>query len=179
MCYCVPLLLQSNLAEKLNHKIIANTGCFAFLKTDQLMMYKAAASAQDAFMAYSVCLYSLYHDYGKQFLKILLCDEFCPSDTLRRKSLPLKKHVTVIQYIIRPNFTHAFFDTAKRDDLIHSLAEYYLRGCSTQTPTGQWPDFLNCLDDDQWIYIANRLIQDADNLYRFLDDWADEWKGKL
>ena len=89
---CLPVLprmLQPDRLKQLNEHLVDTTGCFAFLKTDQVLFSLTPQQWQDAYTVFGVGLYAVYHDYGCRFLySILLSDDFCP-DTLPKPSVSM------------------------------------------------------------------------------------------
>ncbi len=169
----LPCMLQPNKLRDLNKYLVDTTGCFAFLKTEQVLFSSAPQSWQDAFTIFSVGLYAVYHDFGCQFLRLLLSDELCPSTLASPERHRL--HVDTLNRIIRVNLAHGLLYSSQRTELQDKLANYYLRGSSYTHNPAEWPDYVNSLTEQQWMGITQRLATDSDNLYCFLRSWGEEW----
>lgn len=168
----LPRMLQPNQLKQLNEHLVDTTGCFAFLKTDQVLFSLAPQGWQDAYTVFGVGLYAVYHDYGCKFLySILLSDDFCP-DTLPKPSNH-RLHVGTLNREIRTNLAHGLLYPSQREGLRRKLCNYYLQG--HPVIPGTWPDYINQLTERDWIQITQRLVKDSDNLYDFLWSWGDEW----
>lgn len=171
----VPLFLQPGRAAALNDKLVRQTGCFAFLKTDQVAFTLSPKSYQDAFISFSIGLYALYHDFGCYFLQMLLSDQFCPSSIDTGGLVRYRTHVSVLNRDIRSNLAHGLLELEPRIRFQKKLAGYYLHSEYTGVSAEQWPDFVNNLTQEQWKSITATLIADSDRIYHFLERWADEW----
>lgn len=172
---CLPVLprmLQPDRLKQLNEHLVDTTGCFAFLKTEQVLFSLTPQQWQDAYTVFGVGLYAVYHDYGCKFLySILLSDDFCP-DTLPKPNKH-RLHVYTLNQDIRTNLAHGLLYPFQRIKLQRKLFGYYLQN-HPQAP-GIWPDYVNQLTEQEWMQIAQRLIKDSDDLYDFLWSWGDEW----
>ena len=168
-----PLFLQADQLKKLNDDLVAKTGCFAFLKTDQVLYATAPRSWQDAYTIFVVGLYAVYHDFGCKFLRILLEDSFCPEEL----SFPghSRRHLDVVVRDMRSGVAHGIISPSQRIKVQRQLAGYYLNYKATSVSPEQWPAFINDLSEDDWACITNRLIQDSDQLFQYLERWADSW----
>ena len=171
----LPCMLQPDKLRELNKHLVDTTGCFAFLKTDQVLFSPVPQSWQDAYTIIGVGLYAVYHDYGCQFLRLLLSDELCPNTSVEPDRH--RTHVNMLNTIIRVNLAHGLLGSSQRTKLQRNLANYYLKDSSythNHNPD-RWPDYINNLTEHQWMRITRRLVTDSDNLYRFLWSWGDEW----
>lgn len=171
----VPLFLQPGMAAILNDKLIRETGCFAFLKTDQVAFSLSPQSYQDAFISFSISLYALYHDFGCHFLAILLSDQFCPPSVDRGKLRKCRTHVWALNSVIRSNLAHGQFEIESRIRLQNMLAGYYIHSQHIGVSANKWPDFTNSLAQTQWKSATTTMINDSDLVYHSLEEWADEW----
>lgn len=167
----LPKMLQSDQLRKLNKHLVDTTGCFALLKTDQVVFSPTPQQWQDVYTVLGVGLYAVYHDYGCKFLSsILLSDEFCP-DTMPKPSCH-RSHVNTLNRDVRTNLAHGLLYPFQRTGLRRKLVNYYLQG--DQLSDG-WPDYINHLTEQQWMQITQSLVTDSNNLYDFLWSWGDEW----
>lgn len=172
----VPLFLQSGMAESLNRQLIEHSGCFAFIKTDLVSPFKTPASSHDAFAAYVVGLYALYHDYGCQFLRLLLTEKMSPPGMDRAPLPELIQHIDDIELILRPNVTHGIFPITERIRMQTRISSHYLLCADTGASVEQWPEFITTLSDTHWTSATQCLVRDSDHLYRYLEQWAEAWK---
>lgn len=167
-----PLMLQPDRLEQLNKHLVETTGCFAFLKTDQVLFSPRPQQWQDAYTIFSVGLYAVYHDYGCKFLySILLSDDFCPNtlpEPRRHRS-----HIDMLNRHIRTNLAHGLLNSFQREELQRKLFDYYLRDPSRARDP--WPEPINGLTEKEWMTITKKLIEDSNDLYYFLWSWGDEW----
>lgn len=170
-----PLFLQAGKAKLLNDKLVLQTGCFAFLKTDQVLFSTMPETYQDAFTIYTLGLYSLYHDYGCYFLRLLLEDFLCPPSIQTYRLRSYRTHVGVVTSNLRHNIAHGILEVEQRKKIQRKLSKYYLDYDKTEFSPEQWPFFTNSLSPNHWEKITNRLVADSDNLYNFLELWANEW----
>lgn len=166
----LPRMLQPNQLKRLNEHLVDTTGCFAFLKTDQVLFSSEPQQWQDAYTVFGVGLYAVYHDYGCNFLSILLSDDFCP-DALPKPDKH-RTHVRVLNENIRTNLAHGILYPHERAILQHKLFGYYLPNDSRVSDT--WPDYVNQLTEQDWMQIVQRLVRDSDALYDYLWSWGKE-----
>jgi hypothetical protein len=171
----LPLLLQPGLAQLLNRRLVDKTGCFAFLKTDLIIPFKRPASYHDAFLVYVVGLYALYHDYGCQFLPLLLSDKMSHPLMVRRSLHVIRRHIEDVNSYLRPNVAHGVYEIEERTKMQTRISNYYLQAADTGLSSQKWPEFLINLTDDHWEIITRRIINDSNKLYHFLEQWADAW----
>jgi len=175
--YALPKFLQYDKLKNLNDAILSRTGCFAFLKTEQVSFVdnsNSPKSARDAFMAFSVGLYILYYDYGKALCKILLDYSDKIHVGIEKTELSSKRtHVNDLTKIFRHNTTHGSFFSEKRLNFIETIyASRYLDLINNHSIDSDWTQFIRDLSDIQWEKIVNKLTKDADGLYDFLNDWS-------
>lgn len=167
-----PDMLQPDRLKQLNNHLVNTTGCFAFLKTDQVLFSSRPQFWQDAYTIFSIGLYAVYHDYGCKFLRnFFLNDKFRPNTQLILDRYRL--HVDTLCWHIRPNLAHGLLHLSGRIKLQHKLAKYYLQD-STQNHS-DWPDYINQLTEEQWMKITQRMVKDSNDLYYFLWTWGNEW----
>lgn len=170
----LPYMLQPDRLKQLNDHLVETTGCFAFLKTDQVLFSQAPGLWQDAYTIFSIGLYAVYHDYGCKFLRsLLLSDELCP-DTLPKPGSH-RAHLDTLNQSIRTNLAHGLLHASQRAALQRKLSNYYLPSGSYAHDPSDWPGYVNQLSEHQWMQITQRLTQDSDSLYQFLWSWGDEW----
>lgn len=168
----VPHMLQPDRLKQLNKHLVDTTGCFPFLKTDQVLFSPSPNQWQDAYTVFGVGLYAVYHDFGCKFLyDIFLSDDFCP-DTLP-KPIKHRYHVSVLNRDIRTNLAHGLLYPFQRTKLQRKLFGYYLQN-HRQVPD-VWPDYVNQLTEQDWMQITQHLVKDSNDLYNFLWSWGDEW----
>jgi len=165
-------MLQPDRLKQLNDHLVDTTGCFAFLKTDQVLFSPTPQFWQNAYTIFGIGLYAVYHDYGCKFLRFfLLDDKFCP-DTLP-KPARYRTHIDTLNQDIRTNLAHGLLLPSQRINLQRKLANYYLQ--DSKQDSSIWPDYINQLTEEQWMRITQRLIADSNNLFCFLWAWGDEW----
>lgn len=169
----LPRMLQKDQLDLLNNHLIEKTGCFAFLKTDQVVFSFTPQTWQDAYTIFSIGLYAVYHDYGCKFMyNLLLSEDLCPEDL----PFPIKhrRHVEVVTRQIRTNLAHGLFNQQERTTLQRSLREYLPLDDRKSNPN-IWPDFINHIHEQGWMEITQRIVRDSDMLYEYLWDWGDAW----
>lgn len=170
----LPYMLQPDRLRQLNEHLVDTTGCFAFLKTDQVLFSSSPQQWQDAYTVFGVGLYVVYHDYGCKFLRsLLLSDEFCPD--MLSKPERHRLHVDTLNQHIRTNLVHGILHPFQRTKLQRKLVNYYLQDSSYIQGSNGWPDYINQLTEQQWMQITQRLVEDSNKLYNFLWSWGDEW----
>lgn len=172
----LPYMLHPDKLKQLNEHLVNTTGCFAFLKTDQVLFSPAPQQWQDAYTVFGVGLYAVYHDFGCKFLYSLLSDEFCP-DMLPNPASH-RRHVNALNREIRTNLVHGLLYPFQRKGLQRKLVNYYLQGGSHAQLLHEWPDYVNGLTEQQWMQITQRLVKDSNDLYDFLWSWGEEWAKK-
>lgn len=169
----LPLFLQSEKVAALNDTLVQKTGCFAFLKTDQVLFSTMPESWQDAFTVIVVGLYAVYHDFGCGYLGLILDDAMCP--TTFSYSSREKRHITEISDL-RANIAHGVLHLPQR---VSCQKLFFGKKCfprpEMQISYNQWPDYLNALTEDAWEKIVTRLINDSNQLFHYLEQWADTW----
>ena len=180
----LPFFLQKGKLESLNNQLFEKTGCFAFLCTDMVICATEPKSWQDAFSIIVPGLYSVYHDYGRKFLLILLDKNktgFQPDGL----SVPKEfwPHIQTINKILRPNITHGILYKPERDAFLSKISSYYLTAYyqakgKTQGKPGQWPDYIENMDEEQWQYIVEKITDDSNTLYNHLLNWSVEWEKR-
>lgn len=171
----LPYMLQPDRLKQLNDHLVDTTGCFAFLKTDQVLFSPSPRQWQDAYTVFGVGLYAVYHDFGCRFLRfILLSDELCP-DALLEDLNRHRLHVDTLNHDIRTNLAHGLLHPLQRTKLHRKLVSHYLQDGGRPPLPNRWPDYVNQLTEQQWMQITRRLVADSNSLYDFLWSWGDEW----
>lgn len=168
----LPNMLIPERLKKLNDHLIETTGCFAFLKTDQVLFSPAPQSWQDAFTIFSIGLYAVYHDFGCNFLRFPLDDDFCPNEMPKPHNH--RNHIDMLNREIRTNLAHGLLLSSQRTNLQIKLANY-LVGNVHDPKTNDWPNYINQLSETHWRQITEHLIEDSNSLYSFLLKWGDTW----
>lgn len=169
----LPRMLQKEQLDFLNAYLVEKTGCFAFLKTDQVLFSVNPRSWQDAYTIFSIGLYVVYHDYGCRFLyNLLLSDALCPAELPFPKRF--RSHVMIVNRKMRTNLAHGLFTQKNRISLQRHLMSYLPPEGRAGNPNN-WPDFINHLPEQGWESITRRLINDSNALYQYLLDWGKHW----
>ncbi len=171
----LPLFLQSEKVAGLNDSLIQKTGCFAFLKTDQVLFSTMPESWQDAFSVVVVGLYAVYHDFGCKYLRLILDNKLCPATM--PSAVKEIRHLDDIS-TFRANIAHGILPLTQR---ISCQKLFYDWNCfppvETHISYNQWPDYLNALTEDDWAKIVTRITDDSNQLFHYLEQWADTWAG--
>lgn len=189
----IPRFLDMNEARKLNNLVYRNTGCFLFLTLpdDQMLFPRPETAGCDNYRYNVINLYRMYNDYGHYFLWFgLQASQLPQKDALgdvgqydRVKTLfqgqdRVMKHYTFVARIARHVITHGIFQRRKMlssytDPKIIELERIF----GTVLSGKQWPQ-----TQADWGRINERLVQEADFVYNWLNSWAEIWncctKGK-
>lgn len=181
----LPLFLQKGYLSQLNNQLFDKTGCFAFLCTDTVLCATEPKSWQDAFSIIVPGLYSVYHDYGCLFLPLLIDYIGHPGFQPDGFYVPsgIWQHIMAIDKTLRPNITHGILYKTNRDIFQTKISSYYLfsyyraKGIKPPKP-GQWPSFVENLDEEQWQYIVEKIVDDSNGLYDHLLNWSIEWEKR-
>lgn len=166
----LPKMLQPGELKRLNDFLFCKTKCFAFLQPEQTVLATHPASWQDAFTITVVGLYGVYHDMGCKFLNLLLSPDLCPP------TMPAERrhadHIARVNTKFRVNLAHGILLVANREQFLRTLATY------TGKPTEgkSFSDYINSLSDIHWETAGTRLLREADDVYRYLTQWAKEWE---
>lgn len=162
-----PKILMPDTIKQVNKHLLEKTGCFAFLMSEVQWVYSEPRSGKEAFELWSVALYTVYHDYGCDYIKYILDESNAPapymSDDLKR----CKKHVDDVVKILRVNIAHGIFDFSSREKMKQIILTY--------DKTVRIHD-MELLTDDQWRTVASRLKDDSDFLVDTLYEWADKFE---
>lgn len=172
----LPLFLQPDKLSELNRRLFAQTGCFAFLKTDPVLCATAPSSWQDAFSIILPGLYSVYHDYGCGFLRMLMDSRFLPPDMYRYGSG--LAHIHDIEKTLRPNIVHGVLFPEQRQKLVVKVTSYCSNAAIGQRPyfhPDSFTEFLDQMTEQDWEYAVETIGSQADGLYRYLENWGKKW----
>ena len=182
----LPLLFARDKQEELNNALLEKTGCFMFLKTDEILPGFAPASYADAFLEVVIGLYIVYHDLACSYWKVLLDPDFCPPTGFDDFKLNKpKKHVKRIIETLRPQFTHGFMlaRDSQVDELRDSLEFLYESSKSQLLPWAnaktQWPRYMQMMTEENWKHIVDNLIRDSNDFYSVMLEWADSWEKAI
>lgn len=165
----LPKILQSGEIRKINDYLYAKSGCFAFLVSDVQWIYSEPKSGKEAFEKWSVELYTVYHDYGCEYLTYLLSGKDILPFALREDLDEAKKHMNNVNRIFRNNFAHGLLDVSSRNRMRDEISKY----CTKKAKGEKWDSYFQLFTDDDWRSAAERLRLDADNLLNTLYKWAD------
>jgi len=170
-----PLLLQPDKLKELNNKLVDQTGCFAFIKTDQVLLATKPQSFKDAFSLFVAGLYVVYHDYGCRIITDFICkNEYQPSG-MSYSYKEAKDSIERIE-IMRHNIVHGSVYSVHRIELQQIIYRYYLKDPKIDYgKTQRWPDFINQLSDSNWQSIVSNLVNEADKVYGFIKNWGEQW----
>lgn len=174
-----PQLLQPGVAKHLNQKAFKKTGCFFFLSTEELPNPKPQ-TLKDAFLANVVALYSLYHDYGHNFLMLCLREDMLPqnvSSKMHYKAKHVYSHVNTICRCFRANLCHGTFKHNENDriELIRLIGLYAGNRIDCG---GSWPDAVIQMSEGDWEKASVQIIEESNELYEYLNNWIDLWGAK-
>ena len=179
-----PLFLVEGNAKAINDKMLKNAGHFCFLKTDDVaLVNQNPTSYREAFSMYVIRLYCLYHDYGKNYLWYSLNENggrfpfynAGTEDKVIAKSVrECKKHLNVVNEIFRPNIVHGILEDNQRNEYMGQLNAY---GTNSKAVSMIWPQFVEQLPEKEWRMIVQRLVKEADECYRLLENLAQMWEG--
>lgn len=165
-----PKILQSGELKKINDYIYDKSGCFAFLLSNVQWAYSEPESGKEAFEKWSVELYTIYHDFGCEYLKYILSDGNVLDSNLKAKLKESKRHVNNVIKVFRNNFAHGIFDVQSREQMKDIVSRYYVKRNSNQNQQ----DYFSALTDEDWRGAAKRLRDESDALVKNLYEWADE-----
>lgn len=182
----LPLLFARDKQESLNNALYNKTGCFMFLKTDEILPGFVPTSYADAFLEVVIGLYIVYHDLACSYWKALLSIDFCPPTGFDKFKLNKPyKHVKCIIEALRPQFTHGFMlaRDSQVDELRDALEILYDRNDSQLLPWGnsktQWPRYMQMMTEAYWKQIVENLTRDSNDLYSVMLEWADSWEKAI
>lgn len=164
-----PKILQSGEVRKINDYLCTKCGCFAFLLPDFQWIYSEPKSGKEAFEKWSIELYTVYHDYGCEYLTYILSGNGILSVDLKDDLSEARRHVRSVNRIFRNNFAHGILDENSRNNMRDEISRY----CTKKAKGEKWNLYFDDFTDDDWRDVANRLKQDADNLLETLQKWAD------
>ena len=68
----LPILFDREKQEALNNALLTKTGCFLFLKTEEIIPGFTPSTYSDAFFEIVIGLYIVYHDLACLYWKLLL-----------------------------------------------------------------------------------------------------------
>ena len=164
-----PKILQLGEMRKINDYLCTKCGCFAFLLPGTQWIYADPKSGKEAFEKWSIELYTIYHDYGCEYLTYILSGNGILSADLKNDLCEARRHVRSVNRIFRNNFAHGILDDNSRNNMRDEIS----RCCTKKAKGEKWNLYFDGFTDDDWRNIANRLRQDADNLVETLYKWAD------
>lgn len=187
-----PLLLFQNNQLELNNKLQVKTGCFLFLRTDDVIPGLALNSfpafdvkttdpskpSLTAFVEIIIGLYAVYHDFACQFWKALLSDALCPKGMEQNR---LKQHRAHINSIIelRQEIAHGSLKARFKDDkllkCLKKQMEIANRGLPWAGNDPSWPHYMEQMGEEDWASVVKVLADSSNKLYHFLVEWAEAW----
>lgn len=170
-----PKILLPGTIDEINEYLCKKTGCFAFLSTKCQWTYAEPKSGKEAFELWSIALYSIYYDYGCEYLKYILSKENAPTRNLDEDIGKCNKHVNRINRVLRPNFAHGIFSSVARNELRSKISQYYMRSRSEE----DWNIYFESLSDEDWQRASECLKCESDFLVETLYAWADEFDKAL
>ena len=179
----LPILFSRSEQETLNNALLSKTGCFLFLKTDEILPGFAPASYADAFIGIVVGLYIIYHDLACSYWKALLSTDICPPGVFEKGRLNKpKKHIESIILSLRPQISHGFLipRDPQADEFRDILEFLYSRDKTKLLPWGSakmpWPRYMQMMEEDNWKTIVESIIKDSNDFYSLMFEWADSWE---
>ena len=182
----IPLFLTSSKARSLNAKVHQKTGCLVFLKVpDHIISANIPKSASDCFAYNIIGLYKLYKDYSLGFIEKIFMNCMLPSqkyckaakledalNQLYKDRTACKNHYDFIVNSARHVITHGIYSISESVDTIgytdpkeKELQYMFKRNIGKSYPT----------TDEDWEKLATKVCEDANNLYNWIDTWADLW----
>lgn len=164
-----PKILQPGEIKIINDYLYTKSGCFAFLVSDAQWIYSEPKAGKEAFEKWSIELYTVYHDYGCEYLRYILSGNDILSFKIKDDLCDARKHVNNVNKIFRNNFAHGILDTRSRNRMMGEISKYCIKKVKGQG----WNSYFDAFTDDDWRCAANRLKQDADHLLETLRKWAD------
>lgn len=163
-----PKILQSGEIRKINDYLYTKSGCFAFLVSDVQWIYSEPKSGKEAFEKWSIELYTVYHDYGCDYLRYILSGNILSSD-IRNDLDEAKRHLNNVNRIFRQNFAHGILDISSRNRMRDEISKY----CTKKARGERWDSYFRAFTDEDWRKASECLRVDADNLLETLYKWAD------
>ena len=180
----LPKLLYRANQDALNKTLLEKTGCFLFLRTDDVFPGAAPNKPYDAFVEIVVGLYVVYHDFACRFWETLLGNNLLPSGIQAYSLNTHKKHIQSINKTLRQQIAHGSLKarSSEADPLRDSLEE--LMQSSSHTPPWapgqpQWPKYMNDMGEDDWCVVVERLTKRSDSLISFFEGWAAAWERDI
>ena len=176
-----PKLLNPETLRKLNQETFDSTGFFFFLRADSPVL-RASQEGRDSFHALVATLYCVYADYSKGHIDKCFKDEFLPPDlkgdtAFIDKRDQAREHFKSVRRGLRQGLLHGHFpDTGTRRQLVESLRDLGLLARTGRKK--DWQAILNEIGNikkKEWIEARERLCDQSDLLYEYLDEWKNGW----
>ncbi len=123
---------------------------------------------RQAFEKWSIELYTVYHDYGCEYLSYILSGNILPF-AIKNDLKEANRHLYHVNRIFRNNFAHGILDVSSRNKMRDEISKY----CTKKAKGEKWDSYFQTFTDDDWRKAAERLKRDADNLLDTLYKWAD------
>lgn len=181
----LPILFDREKQEALNNALLTKTGCFLFLKTEEIIPGFTPSTYSDAFFEIVIGLYIVYHDLACLYWKLLLNKDFCPPGFEKWKLNKPSEHIKCIINPIRPQLTHGLllFPAVEEDEFKKSLEFLNDKGENRLLPWGdnkiQWPRYMQMMTEDNWKKIVKTIIKDSDQFYELMFEWAGSWEKAI
>ncbi len=182
----IPLFLTSSEARSLNAKVHQKTGCLVFLKVpDHIISASIPKCAPDCFAYNIIGLYKLYKDYSLGFIEKLFMNYMQPSrqyckaakqenllNQLYNERAACKNHYDFIVNSARHVITHGIYSISESVDSFGYIdpKEKELQYMFKKNIRKAYPT-----TDEDWEKLATKVCDDANNLYNWIDTWADLW----
>ena len=168
----IPLLLQADKLEALNKKLVEQTGCFAFIKTEQVLLAAKPKSNRDAFANYIIGLYVVFHDYGCRIITGFMCNNEYVPNGIQYNFKNVKDIISRIE-LLRHGIAHGSVSIVDHNALQACLFRYYMKDSGIEySDVEQWPDFVNALTEKDWRQGIENLAKEADDVYHYIDEWG-------
>lgn len=180
----IPRFLKPKQLESLNDLLVAKAGCFAFLGIE-MPIDVHPSTYKEALHIYVMKLYVLYNDYGCRFLEYFLPDagqapNLSPIERTEAQMRGInadirrsREHVRTIKHILRMNICHGILEDRLREQFVDTVKEY--GNLHAEKRDDGWLSYINGLTDEQWKPMVERVVSEADRLYRYLEQWANDW----
>lgn len=159
-----PEILIPGKINDINTYILEKTGCFAFLTSDNCWTYSEPKTGKGAVELWSIALYTIYHDYGCKFIRFILDECNKPNDSIDEMLWKSRRHITIVQRVLRSNVAHGTLDTYTPDELKRI---FFARERKT----------LKDMPEEQWFRVAEIIRRESNDLVESLYKWADGFQS--
>lgn len=179
-----PKLLYKENQEALNKVLLEKTGCFMFLRTDDVFPGIIPQKASDAFIEIAVGLYVVYHDLACRFWEVLLAESMLPTGIQQFSLTSHKKHIQSINKTLRQQIAHGSLKARPpENDVLRDALEELMNSSSHTPPWSprqpQWPQYMKEMSEEDWQIVVDKLTKRSDGLISFLEEWANAWEKEL